>query len=452
MINEFESIETVVNRLIENQKQDVAFPLLDFYYLRCKQLVEFEFIGRLALKHTYPDLAVKCAERTHALSTTPEELFISRSNLYKAYHAANEPAKALFYCKLNLDSNPNDFETLLSYSEYLKSNNQRKESEAIVEELKSRTDLTLEQRKSLWVADTYQTLKSGQTALGIQKYLHTDKDKTTIFDIKGMKRWNGVIMPGSKLYVNAEGGYGDEIINIRFFQHLRDLGMDPILYSNLERDDLYSVFRRNGFKVITQDYMIEKNVPWEYLMQLPIKLNVSEKDLWKGTYLSPKMNPKNYLGPKTEFRVGIKCSGNQYFARDTYRSIPIDQIIDSLPMNVEIYYLDTEKESRCAINLNNQIKSWDDTFDFISQMDLVVSSCTSVVHAAGSIGIPTIVYVPILEYYIWTSSRNDNSTPWYGDNFYVFRQSSPKSWSEPIESSKELINRIMNGIYTMEKI
>lgn len=449
MIKEFKGLVETVDKLVNNQKQDIAFPILDFYFSISKSISEYELVGMLALKYNYPELAVKAAERTYDLSETPEQLYIARSNLYKAYHSANDPQKALFYVELNLQKTPDDFETLLSYSEYLKSNNQRKESEEILDILNTRLDLTDKQRENLYVSDAYKTLKIGKTALGIKKYLHTDKDKTTIFDIKGMRRWNGVLAPGSKLYVNAEGGYGDEIINIRFFKHLREYGMEPILYSNLERPDLDAVFRRNGFNVITQDYMIEKHVPWEYLMQLPIALNVSEKDLWKGIYLSPKMDGKNYLGPKTKFKIGIKCNGNKYFARDTYRSIPIDKLLSILPENVELYYLDTEQSDTRLNKLD--IKTWDDTFDYISQMDLVISSCTSVAHAAGSIGIPTIVYTPILEYYVWTSSRTDNHTPWYGHNFYVFKQVKPKSWVETIEQSTYLINKLVNDFYKMEQ-
>lgn len=451
MIKEFEHIEYVVTKLIGEQKQDIAFPLLDFYFNRCKLITDFEFIGGLALKHTYPELAVKCAERTHALSYTPEELYISRSNLYKAYHSANEPEKALFYAKLNLEKTPDDFETKISYAEYLKSNGQRPESEKIIEELLNKDDLNENEKKILWTLDTHKTLRSGQTALGIKKYLHTDKDKTTVFDIAGMKRWYGEIIPGSKIYINAEGGIGDVMVNIRFFDILKRYGMEPILFSNLDRHDLDDMLRRNGYSVITQEFLIEKNVPWEYLMQLPVSLNVTENDLWSGPYLKAKHNPKNDLGPKKKFRIGIKCNGNQYFTRDSYRSIPIDQILSVLPNNVEIYYIDTEKKDDRIINLKDRIKSWDDTLDFISQMDLIVSSCTSVVHAAGAMGIPTIVYAPILEYYVWTSSRDDNSTPWYGDNFYVYKQTKPKSWSEPIEASKNLINKMVSDYYAMEK-
>jgi hypothetical protein len=451
MIKEYENIESIVKKLIDKNSQDMAFNLLDFYFGLCTTISDYDFIGMLSLKNSYSDLAVKCAERSHALAYTPEELYIARSNLYKAYHSANEPEKALFYAKLNLEKTPNDFETVLSYAEYLKSCGKRLESEKIVDELSQKDTLTEKQKETLWTSDTHKILRSGQVALGINKYLHTDKDKTTVFDIRGMKRWNGVINPSTKIYVNAEGGIGDAFINIRFFNHLKSCGMEPILFSNLERDDVDTLFRRNGYPVITQEFLIEKKATWEYFMQLPVSLGITENDLWKGPYLKEKKDPKNNLGPKTKFRIGIKCNGNQYFSRDAYRSIPIDDILSALPKNVEVYYIDNEKEDHRITSLNNRIKSWDDTLDFIGQMDLIISSCTSVAHASGAMGIATIVYVPILEYYVWTSSRNDNTTPWYGNNFCVYKQTKPKSWKEPIDSSRSLINRIVNDYYRMEK-
>lgn len=449
MKSDFEFTRDTLVDLLKNEQHRIAFPVLDYYFSRAKKIQDFELIGLLCLKYVYPELAVKAAERVHSLSQSSEELYIARSNLYKAYHAANEPEKALFYTRLNLEKTPDDFETLLSYSEYLKSNGQRSDSEKVLDELEKRDDLNQEQVKSLILARTYQTLKSGNTAEGVRRFIYTEKDKTTTFDLMGMKRWNGVPLPGSKLYVNSEGGYGDIFINIRFFEHLRRLGMRPILYSNLERHDLDAVLIRNGYEVITHDPLIEKNRPWTYLMHLPVDLNVAEKDLWFGPYIKPKNITKK---KDDKFKIGIKCNGNQYFARDSYRSIPIDDMLSIMPQNVEVYYIDIDKTDERVINLKDRIKTWDDTLNVISEMDLIVSSCTSIVHAAGAMGVPTIVISPILEYYPWTSTRTDTSTPWYGENFHVLRQKKPRCWKEPLKECETIINRIVNERYRMETL
>jgi hypothetical protein len=76
-------------------------------------------------------------------------------------------------------------------------------------------------------------------------------------------------------------------------------------------------------------------------------------------------------------------------------------------------------------------------------MDCIVSSCTSIVHAAGAMGKRTFVMVPIAEYYIWTTSKRDGTSPWYGDNFYVSRQTKVRSWKEPLEEVSKLVEKLI---------
>jgi hypothetical protein len=78
-------------------------------------------------------------------------------------------------------------------------------------------------------------------------------------------------------------------------------------------------------------------------------------------------------------------------------------------------------------------------------MDCIVSSCTSLVHAAGAIGKTTFVAVPIAEYYIWTSSRTNESCPWYGDNFHVLKQTQWRDWTQPLSKISEQVKTLMDG-------
>jgi hypothetical protein len=176
-------------------------------------------------------------------------------------------------------------------------------------------------------------------------------------------------------------------------------------------------------------------------MGLPAILNLSEDDLWKGPYLTPLKKKKI---ESKKFKIGIKCSGNPYFAQDEYRKIPLDLMLSYLPEEAELYYIDKIKVNNSRVtDLADEINSWEDTLDIIDSMDCIVSSCTSLVHAAGAIGKTAIVAVPIAEYYIWTTSRRDHSTPWYGDNFYVMKQTKMRDWNKPLEQiNKQLINLI----------
>jgi hypothetical protein len=60
-------------------------------------------------------------------------------------------------------------------------------------------------------------------------------------------------------------------------------------------------------------------------------------------------------------------------------------------------------------------------------MDLVITSCTSIAHAAAALGKPTWVIVPILPYYIW--ALPGNKSPWY-DSVTLFRQEVYKEWQQ----------------------
>ena len=71
-------------------------------------------------------------------------------------------------------------------------------------------------------------------------------------------------------------------------------------------------------------------------------------------------------------------------------------------------------------------------------MDLVITSCTSIAHIAASQGKEVCVFVPIMEYYVWTSSTGKSW--WYGDNVNLFRQKKPRNWNEPLKQFGEFLN------------
>jgi hypothetical protein len=221
--------------------------------------------------------------------------------------------------------------------------------------------------------------------------------------------------------------------------------MKPILYSTWSnyKGDTVDLFRRHGYEVITDQYSINPKCKWAPMMSIPGYMGLTENDLWKGTYLTPLRQEKNRLNSRG-FKIGIKCNGNPYFAQDEYRKIPLEIILKNLPEEAEIYYIDKEMGHEGTIDLGNRINSWEDTLDFIDQMDCIVSSCTSLVHAAGAIGKITFVAVPIAEYYIWTTSRRDTSTPWYGSNFHVHKQTKVRDWEEPLYNIGQQVRKLYN--------
>lgn len=438
-------LKPVVMDLINTDNRKLAWNLIDLYLSHAKTLADYDALGYLALKADKRDTYLECAEASYALAETPEQKYTSRINLCKAYNAMNMPEKALFYIDQNLQITPDDFETQCQKAFSISLFGRKDEAEQILESLLEKYP---EKEKVLEAAFSGKLLRSGKLADGIKSFLETFKPKSGTFENElKMKRWDGIIRPGTTIYVDGEGGIGDEIINIRFFDTLKSYGMRPILYSKESnyRKDTDALFHRHGYDVITDHYSINPKLQWVPLMSLPAYLNLTEKDLWTGPYLKPLRNSKNEL-PKGRFKIGIKCSGNPYFAQDEYRKIPLEIMLKHLPANADIYYIDKEVDHPGTIDLGHHINSWEDTLDFIDQMDCIVSSCTSLVHAAGAMGKTTFVAVPIAEYYIWTTSEKGTKSPWYGDNFFVMRQTKVRDWEDPLTQINQHITKLMNGV------
>lgn len=442
-----EYLKPVVMDLINCDERKKAWDLIDFYLSHAKTISDYDTLGYAALKSDKRDTYLHCAEATYALANTPEQIYNTRINLYKAYNMMNYPEKALYYIEHNLSINPDDFDALCQKASNISLLGDKEKAEQIIFDLINKFP---ERQYDLEVMLCGKYLREGQVKKGMLAFLGKYKGNGVFSDTLKMTQWDGIIRPGKTIYVDGEGGIGDEIINIRFFDYLKKFGMRPILYSvGKYRKDTDSLFQRHGYEIVNDIYSIDPRCNWVPLMSLPAVLDLTEDDFWKGPYLKPLRNPKNELLPSLfgKFRIGIKCSGNPYFAQDEYRKIPIEELLKYLPADAEIYYIDKEFESHPrVINLNDRINSWEDTLDFIDQMDCIVSSCTSLVHAAGAIGKTTFVAVPIAEYYIWTTSRKDNSSPWYGDNFKVMRQTKVRDWNDPLSEISKHVLELMNEV------
>jgi hypothetical protein len=432
------SLKIVTELLVSDTKHKLAHEMLDIAYNRAKTLEDYDEIGAAALRAQHNELRLKCAIQTYSMAKTEEQLFNARENLYKTYNALNYPEKALFYIEINLKLKPKDPDTLMNKAFNLALMNKRSEAEAIIETVSATNEKLAE---SIEYSLSGKLLREGKTAQGIRGFITTFKPKNERFHLQlKLPYWSGGIYPGKTIYIIGEGGIGDEFINIRFFDHLRDYGMKPILFNTWKnyRPDIELLFKRHGYEVCNEDYFIKPGSLWTEMMALPAHLGVTEKDLWRGPYIKPLRQEKNKLADdsnngKPRLKIGIKCEGNPWFEQDVYRRIPLNDLVAALPADALIYYIDkNKKEHSKIINLADKIDTWEDTLDFIDQMDVIVSSCTSLVHAAGSMGKKTIVVSPIAEYYIWTSTRTDGSTPWYGDNFTILRQTKVRSWKEPL--------------------
>jgi ADP-heptose:LPS heptosyltransferase len=92
----------------------------------------------------------------------------------------------------------------------------------------------------------------------------------------------------------------------------------------------------------------------------------------------------------------------------------------------------------------------EDTAACIENLDLVITSCTSIAHLSAAMGKPTWVIVPVLPYHVW--AYGDQHSPWYQDTTKVFRQKTFGKWDHPFDRiEQELVDLFPQDIKKLQQ-
>ena len=433
-------LEQIVNYLVGHNEKEQAISLLTTMEKHAWQFAEYDDLAKCFFKHKIYDRAIVCSENALITAYTNERIWTARANLINVYNHANHPELALKYIKQAEQSIPDDIDTKLekAYSLYLIG--RRDEAENILHNVLLDTpNLPVDiETKIKFNLGTYYLYRD-EFQKGLRLFLNEGKklnywQKATL----PFKYWEGGIQPGRTIILFAEAGIGDEIINVRFMKHLSDFGMNPIWLS--DRKELVDIFNRNGFNAISSVKDIPVDSLWTYPMNLPTLLNLQYKDLWYGPYLKSLDEFKNKFNwmKSDKIKIGLRWQGNPEYDNDLHRSVNLSGYYEALQhLDADFYSLqkDTGLDELSAfpgiVDLSDKMDSWEDTLGIMDNLDLIITSCTSVAHAAASLGKTTFVFVPISAYYVW--SHSIEQSPWYGDNVKLFRQETPRTWEEPLD-------------------
>jgi hypothetical protein len=253
------------------------------------------------------------------------------------------------------------------------------------------------------------------------------------------KLWNGETV--DTIAFILEGGLGDEMIFIRYAQCFEKYAKNVKIFAHR---NLVRFFLECGYENI---YCISEIIKEKWDLYVPA---MSAPYLLKLD--SPVVNDnKPYLIRENKYipeldqvaqgkkKICIRWKGNPEFEHDQFRSFPLDPLLklDKYGQLFSIQIDDKEDMPKNANvwDLRHLVKSWSDTSDIFSQMDLIVTSCTSTAHLASAMGKKTIVLVPLVPYFVWAS----DDIKWYGDNVTVIRQTKYNDWTEAIEKLNNLV-------------
>lgn len=256
--------------------------------------------------------------------------------------------------------------------------------------------------------------------------------------------WDQSDLKGKTVIINMEAGYGDNIIYARFATEVWKRGGKCILCCD---KTLHSLFSRipGVSECITLNQVSSTYHDWwmpafscswlfghevENIPKEPyIFANQESVRIWKSVFNTKK--------PK----IGIRWSGNPKFEHQQFRIFPPKNIINLYKdfSNCQFYSLqrdnDIQELPEKIVDLEHLLISWEDTAACIENLDLIITSCTSIAHLSAAMGKPTWVIVPILPYHIW--AYGDKHSPWYQDTTRVFRQKTFGRWDEPFAEIRE---------------
>lgn len=247
------------------------------------------------------------------------------------------------------------------------------------------------------------------------------------------------IIKGKSIIVSLEGGYGDEIIHARFATSFKQMGAEkvyiacaPELISLFERiEGVDEVILRDAANTVAHDFWVPGfSAGWisghdfdNFPSDPYLTARQESVDIWKSVI------PDN-----SKPRIGIRWAGNPKFEHQQFRRFPVNFItnLHKYSDQADIYSFQRDHNVVTLpdgiVDLQHVLVSWEDTAAALMNLDLVVTSCTSVAHLAAALGKETWVIVPCLPYHTWTWQAPDSTTSPYYKNVRVFRQGTFGTW------------------------
>ena len=256
---------------------------------------------------------------------------------------------------------------------------------------------------------------------------------------------------GKTIILSLEGGLGDEIIHARYAPQFKERGFarvyvaaSPELKSVFERlPGVDGVIQRDEAHTVSHDYWLPGfSAGWvlgndfsTITRDSYLTVNPTSSQVWESLVKSDKI------------KVGIRWAGNPKFEHQQFRLFP-PQFLTTLNRYKELQVYSFQRDHHTVqlddniVDLQHFLISWEDTLAALSKMDLVITSCTSIAHAAAALGKPTWVVVPILPYHTWAWAAPESQTSPFYTSARLYRQKKPREWSDTfLELYQDLENQ-----------
>ena len=245
----------------------------------------------------------------------------------------------------------------------------------------------------------------------------------------------------------GEQGLGDFIQFCRYVELVADLRAKVILEVPQPLAGLMENLKGISQLVVKG----EELPPFDYqcpLLSLPLAFNTNISSIPAHIpYLASSNHQmaelKLKLGEKRNKRVGLVWSSMSSFKEDSKRSLLLADFVKALPTE-GFEYICLQKELkecdeeffRAYKNIRffgDELRDFSDTAALIENLDLVISTCTSVPHLSAALGKETWVLLSHVPDWRWLLDREDS--PWY-PSIKLYRQAGIGDWLSVLNKVK----------------
>jgi tetratricopeptide (TPR) repeat protein len=254
--------------------------------------------------------------------------------------------------------------------------------------------------------------------------------------------WMGEDVKGRRILAFGEQGFGDVIQFIRFAPVLQAMGAAVTVLANRR---LHRLLGTVGQGVAFVD-KVEPDDAFDFqiaLMSIPRVLGVRPQTVpAPQSYLAADSRRSDIWRARLGehgFKVGIAWQGNPAGSIDNGRSVPLREFaalsqiesvrLISLQKNHGVEQLDRKPQGMIVetpgFDFDEGADAFIDTAAMMANLDLVVTSDTSIAHLAGALGRPVWIALKHVPDWRWLLDRSD--TPWY-PSARLFRQDRIGDW------------------------
>ena len=248
------------------------------------------------------------------------------------------------------------------------------------------------------------------------------------------------------ILISDEQGLGDTIQFSRFVIELLKFTKKITFVVNSKLVKLLSNLDKN-IHVIKYDDLKTNDFDFHLtLCSLPLFLRI--EDINDINYYPLHLNNNNKINfDKNNINIGLSWSGNPNFSLDEYRSIPFENFKEILNIKkINFFKLSQNVRNKEIIDYHSFSNLYDfgdkslfEVSEVMKELDLVVSSDTSIIHLAGILDIKSIL---LLNYNSeWRWFKDDKKTVWY-PSVEIIKQKTFNSWDNVFYELKERIEKL----------